>query len=99
MRKGREGEGESGGSPLDRDTAELDEDVDLQKDDEIEAEGNLGKDAGEDFDAKIDEDIEDGADEVAEEAAKVGEDGDALELDVDRDDGKDGDAGFEDELR
>ena len=85
--------------PSEAGTEDIDEGLNLQAHNELNAGRNLGNDAGDDFNAKVDEDVEHSADELGEEAAKIAEAGQNLYLDVDRDDSNDGSTGVEDALK
>ena len=76
----------------------LDEDVDMQVHDDVEAANDLGKEAANDLDEEVGDEVEDGADEVADEAPNLSEESDDLDPDGDADNGKDRSTGTEDEL-
>ena len=85
-------------SPLEHETEDLDDDLDVQQLDDTNAASNLGKEAGNDLEDQAVDKTEDGTEERAEEAANLSEEGADLSLDRDDNDGKDGGTGTEYEL-
>ena len=85
-------------SPLEREVKDLDENINFQNQDDLDAPSDLGKEANNDLGDEVGDEGENGAEEGADEATNLSEEGADLDFDGDADDKQHRCASTEDEL-